>query len=82
MVLGGLVVAGLIGLEIGPPLVGCDVKANISFTTGEKIYHMPGQEYYWQTRINRLSGERWFCSESAVLRADSANRGSDLRSPG
>ena len=25
---------------------GCVIKGNISFSTGEKIYHMPGQEYY------------------------------------
>jgi hypothetical protein len=45
------------------------VKANISVNTGEKIYHMLGQEYYWLTRINWLSGERWFCSEMAARQA-------------
>jgi hypothetical protein len=69
VVLGGSLLAGFIGLELGPPLVGCNVKANISFNTREKIYHVPGQEYYWQTRINWLSGERWFCSEQAARQA-------------
>jgi hypothetical protein len=69
MVTGGLVVAGFIGFEVGPPLVGCNVKANISFNTGEKIYHVPGQEYYWRTRTNWLRGERWFCSEMAARQA-------------
>jgi hypothetical protein len=67
--IGGSVVAGFIGLEVGPPLIGCSVKANISVNTGEKIYHVPGQEYYWQTRINWLIGERWFCSEMAARQA-------------
>jgi len=69
MMIGGSIVAGFIGLEVGPLLVGCSVKANISFNTGEKIYHVPGQEDYWQTRINWLSGERWFCSEIAARQA-------------
>jgi hypothetical protein len=69
MVLGGSLLAGFIGLEVGPPLVGCNVKANISFNGGQKIYHVPGQKYYWQTRINWLNGERWFCSEMAARQA-------------
>jgi hypothetical protein len=36
----------------------------ISTNTGERIYHLPGQKYYFATRINWLRGERWFCSES------------------
>lgn len=42
---------------------GCNIKGNISYTTGEKIYHLPGQQYYEQTTINLADGERWFCSE-------------------
>ena len=67
--IGGSIVTGFIGLEVGPPLVGCSVKANISFNTGENTYHVRGQEYYWQTKINWLSGERWFCSEMAARQA-------------
>ena len=44
-----------------PPL-GCAVKGNIS-SSGEKIYHVPGQRYYEQTRIDPDKGERWFCTE-------------------
>jgi hypothetical protein len=44
--------------------VGCTIKGNISKNNGQRIYHVPGQEYYTQTRINWLSGERWFCSEA------------------
>ena len=28
----------------------CWIKGNISVETGERIYHMPGQEYYAATR--------------------------------
>lgn len=39
----------------------CNIKGNVS-TQGERIYHMPGDEYYEQTRISASHGERWFCS--------------------
>ncbi|MGO8065817.1 succinoglycan biosynthesis protein exoi [Rhizobium leguminosarum] len=41
----------------------CDIKGNISTETGERIFHVPGQKYYSQTKISPQSGERWFCSE-------------------
>jgi hypothetical protein len=48
----------------GPVIAGCPIKGNISKNTGERIYHMPGQEHYAETRIDLFSGERWFCSEA------------------
>ncbi|KJS10056.1 MAG: hypothetical protein VR78_14960 [Hoeflea sp. BRH_c9] len=42
----------------------CVIKGNISINTGERIYHVPGQEYYDPTRISPEYGERWFCSEA------------------
>ncbi|AQQ07516.1 hypothetical protein B0E33_18910 [Roseibium algicola] len=42
----------------------CNIKGNISVATGEKIFHVPGQEFYSQTQINTSKGERWFCSEA------------------
>ena len=63
--IGLAVVGGIIAAtEFGPILVGCPIKGNISKNTGERIYHTPGQEFYTQTRIDWLSGERWFCSEA------------------
>lgn len=47
----------------------CVIKGNISYYTKEKIYHVPGQEYYYVTKINEGAGERWFCSESDALTA-------------
>ena len=48
---------------------GCVIKGNISFSTGEKIYHMPGQEYYDKTVIDQSKGERWFCAEEEAQKA-------------
>lgn len=40
---------------------GCDIKGNIN-NKGVKIYHMPHQAYYDQTKISPEKGERWFCT--------------------
>jgi len=42
---------------------GCDIKGNISINTGERIYHIPWQEFYSVTKISPDYGERWFCTE-------------------
>lgn len=47
----------------------CMIKGNISYKSDEKIYHVPGQEYYSVTEIRPYYGERWFCSESDARRA-------------
>ena len=47
----------------------CDIKGNISYNTGEKIYHVPGQQYYSRTKINTSYGERWFCTEAEARAA-------------
>lgn len=45
---------------------GCAIKGNISVQTGERVYSVPGQDYYEVIRISPQYGERWFCSESAA----------------
>jgi micrococcal nuclease len=45
------------------------IKGNISTSTGEKIYHVPGQQYYDQTVITESKGERWFCTEAEAVAA-------------
>ena len=45
----------------------CDIKGNIAFDSGEKIYHLPGQDYYATTTIDPAYGERWFCTEAEAL---------------
>lgn len=42
---------------------GCNIKGNINVDTGERIYHLPGQDSYAETRIRPRHGERWFCTE-------------------
>lgn len=46
----------------------CVIKGNIS-KKGERIYHMPGQRYYSQTKISPSKGERWFCTEAEARAA-------------
>lgn len=50
------------------PSTGCRIKGNIS-SKGERIYHVPGQRYYDQTKISPNKGERWFCSEAEARNA-------------
>ncbi|MBU0582058.1 MAG: hypothetical protein KKB66_01650 [Alphaproteobacteria bacterium] len=57
------------GLAAALPGSGCAIKGNVSIITGERIYHVPGQDYYAQTRISPEWGERWFCSEADARRA-------------
>lgn len=47
---------------------GCIIKGNIS-SSGEKIYHLPGQKYYDQTVIDTSKGEKFFCSEAEAVSA-------------
>lgn len=50
------------------PSNGCDIKGNVS-ADGKRIYHLPGQSFYDQTRISETRGERWFCTEYAARMA-------------
>ena len=45
------------------------IKGNISYNTGERIYHLPGDAYYEQTVIDESAGERWFSSEEEAIAA-------------
>jgi hypothetical protein len=47
----------------------CNIKGNVSYNGGTKIYHMPGQEDYASTVITASRGERWFCSEDEARAA-------------
>lgn len=63
--------------SVGCPAGGCHVypscpyviKGNISFNTGERIYHVPGGNFYNATVISPSQGERWFCSEQEARAA-------------
>lgn len=46
----------------------CQIKGNIS-SSGEKIYHLPGQKYYEKTIIDESRGERWFCTQEEAIDA-------------
>lgn len=47
----------------------CAIKGNISINSREKIFHVPGQEYYVATKISPQYGERWFCTEDEARAA-------------
>ncbi|MBS3652582.1 hypothetical protein KEU06_28815 [Pseudaminobacter sp. 19-2017] len=47
----------------------CNIKGNISINTGRRIYHVPGDKFYWETIIRPEHGERWFCSEAEARAA-------------
>jgi len=46
----------------------CTIKGNIA-SSGERIYHVPGGQYYDRTEINEAKGERRFCSEAEAVAA-------------
>ncbi|MBI4029260.1 MAG: thermonuclease family protein [Candidatus Blackburnbacteria bacterium] len=48
------------------PRESCNIKGNVS-SSGEKIYHMPWQQYYDKTQIDENAGERWFCTEEEAI---------------
>ena len=50
------------------PAPGCVIKGSV-FSSGDRIYQVPGGEYYAATRINPAKGERWFCSEAEATAA-------------
>ena len=51
------------------PQPDCVIKGNISYNTGEQIYHVPGQQYYDATEIDESAGEMWFCTEQDAINA-------------
>lgn len=53
------------GCTVPPP--GCGIKGNISIRTGERIYHVPGQLNYDDTKIAPEYGEMWFCTEEEAV---------------
>lgn len=46
----------------------CLIKGNIS-SKGERIYHVPGGQFYDRTVISTSKGEKWFCSEKEAQNA-------------
>jgi len=47
----------------------CNIKGNISRSSGRRIYHVPGDPDYASTRISQGRGERWFCTEAEARAA-------------
>ena len=49
------------------PATGCRIKGNIS--QNGRIYHVPGNLSYEQTKIDESKGERRFCTEAEAREA-------------
>lgn len=47
---------------------GCVIKGNIN-SSGERIYHVPGGQFYDVTEITSSKGERMFCSAAEAVAA-------------
>ncbi|MGJ8621115.1 MAG: sunset domain-containing protein [Methylophilaceae bacterium] len=56
-------------LAVSVGLSSCDIKGNVSYYSGERIYHVRGQEDYSGTRIDWMNGERWFCTQEEAQAA-------------
>jgi endonuclease YncB( thermonuclease family) len=48
--------------EASPHAEGCAIKGHVG-PDGERVYHLPGDRWYEQTRIDESRGHRWLCSE-------------------
>jgi len=49
--------------------IDCNIKWNISYTSKEKIYHLPWCPDYNRTKINISKWENFFCSEKEAIKA-------------
>jgi hypothetical protein len=49
------------------PKPDCNIKGNISWNNGMKLYHLPGMKDYKITKIDSSKGEQWFCTESEAI---------------
>ncbi|WP_246704706.1 hypothetical protein [Rhizobium sp. P32RR-XVIII] len=72
----GVGVLGYVGVDAVNSLAptinlsgACNIKGNVSINSGERIYHIPGQKFYAETKISPQYGERWFCSEAEARAA-------------
>jgi len=46
-----------------PTKAGCNIKAQIPYDNGEKIYLVPGCKNYTQAVVEKFRGEDWYCTE-------------------
>ena len=60
-----------LGITFASPVInsvrGCNIKGNIPWNTGNKLYHLPNMEDYATTNIDVSKGEKWFCTESEAI---------------
>lgn len=69
---GGFGLAKLPDIKRAIAKPSCDnpqIKGNVSYRTGTKIYHLPYGRFYDSTQIDTSSGEKMFCSEDEARAA-------------
>ncbi|MCZ6841155.1 MAG: thermonuclease family protein [Alphaproteobacteria bacterium] len=54
--------------ELRITLTDCKIKGNIN-RGGERIFHVPGGQYYRSIKIDTSRGERWFCNDADARKA-------------
>lgn len=50
------------------PDPSCSIKGNVN-SSGERIYHVPGGQFYSRTDIKPEEGDRWFCTSAEAQAA-------------
>ncbi len=50
------------------PNAECAIRGNVN-RKNERIYHLPGMRDYANTRMDKRTGERWFCTEDEATAA-------------
>jgi endonuclease YncB( thermonuclease family) len=48
-------------LAAGAPTSQCVIKGNVN-RNGERIFHLPNQQYYGRVKMDIGNGKRWFCT--------------------
>lgn len=51
-----------------PPGSSCVIKGNVN-SKQERIYHVPGGQFYERTDIKPEEGDRWFCTPEEAVAA-------------
>jgi cold shock CspA family protein len=69
LAVGAIIAVGVTVLSQRAIRLKCNIKGNISYPSGEKLYHKPGYRDYAEVDIFENEGEKWFCTEQEAINA-------------